>query len=237
MFFKKNTSKVVKLLIDEYEVEITFKPIKNLYLRVSKRTGEIRVSAPSLASLKTVQNFVRSRSKWIKKHLAHPIEQSIEIKYENGDQIKYFGSLIPLKVDYVNKNINAYLHNDAILLLVKGDFDADQREKVLDKLYRRELKKLMFKQIKKWEPIIGVKVNDIGIRKMKTRWGTCNIRDKRIWLNLHLAKEKPEIIELVVVHEMVHLLERLHNKRFYGFMDQFLPDWKERSKELDGRVC
>lgn len=84
---------------------------------------------------------------------------------------------------------------------------------------------------------MGVEVSEFGIKKMKTRWGTCNIRDRRIWLNLHLAKEKPEVIEMVVVHEMVHLLERLHNKRFYDFMDQFLPNWKERSKELDGRVC
>ena len=84
---------------------------------------------------------------------------------------------------------------------------------------------------------MGVKVAEFGVKKMKTRWGTCNIRDHRIWLNLKLAEFDKRALEMVVVHEMVHLLERNHNKRFYAYMDQFLPEWKTASKLLDGRVC
>lgn len=237
MFFRKSQPRIDHVKIEDYLIEITYKPIKNLYLRVSRRTGEIKVSVPHRTSLNTVKNFVRLRSKWIDKHLANPLPQVKELKYVEGENVLYFGSQIPLKIDYVNKNINAYLHNNVIMLQIKNDYDVEKREKVLEKLYRNELKLLVEDLIKKWEPIMEVEVNDFGIRKMKTRWGTCNIRDRRIWLNLHLAKEKPEVIEMVVVHEMVHLHERLHNKRFYNFMDQFLPDWKDRSRELDGRVC
>ena len=82
-----------------------------------------------------------------------------------------------------------------------------------------------------------VKVSEFGVKKMKTRWGTCNVRTHRIWLNLKLAEFDPKALEMVVVHEMVHLLERGHNKRFYGFMDRFMPEWKVASKLLDGMVC
>ena len=82
---------------------------------------------------------------------------------------------------------------------------------------------------------MGVNVWDFGVKQMKTRWGTCNIRDHRIWLNLELAKKRPELLEYVVIHEMVHLLERLHNKRFYAHMSHFLPHWKELKNELNGR--
>jgi len=237
MLFRRRKPHIVHHQVDEYPVEVSFKPIRNMYLKVSRRTGEIRVSAPMDASLKVIRDFVLSRRNWIEKHLSKPIKSLPELTYKEGEVHRYFGLEVPLKLDYVNKNINAYLHNDAIVLRIKTDYDTEKRGMVLDHLYRKELKKMAGELIKKWEPVMRVKVDELRIRKMKTRWGTCNIRDRRIWLNLHLAMEKPEVIEMVVVHEMVHLLERLHNKRFYQFMDHFLPDWKERSKELDGRVC
>lgn len=236
MFYRKKRSKTIVLQIEDFQVEVTFKAIKNLYLKVSRRTGVIRVSAPNSTAQKNIERFILSRKQWIIKHLSNPV-QSEQFKYEEGEMHRILGAQVPLNIDYVNKNTNAHYHNDAISLLVKPSYDAEKKEEVLDRLYRRMLKELVRVQIEKWEPVMGVKVNEFGIRKMKTRWGTCNIRDRRIWLNLHMAKERPEVIEMVVVHEMVHLLERLHNKRFYSFMDQFLPEWRQLSKELDGRVC
>jgi len=86
--------------------------------------------------------------------------------------------------------------------------------------------------IEKWQPIMGVTVQAWGVKQMKTRWGTCNIRARRIWLNLELAKQPPHCLEYIVVHEMVHLLERLHNARFKAFMDQFMPPWRSYKEEL-----
>ena len=87
--------------------------------------------------------------------------------------------------------------------------------------------------IAKWEPIIGVKVAEWGIKHMKTRWGTCNTVAGRVWLNLELAKKPAQCLEYVLVHEMVHLLERKHNARFVGFMDQFLPAWLQYREILN----
>ncbi len=237
MFFRKRKHTKERITIEGFDIEVSYKPIKNLYLKVSRKTGEIRVSVPSTASLKVIRSFIKNKKTWIEKHLANQRPPEPTLKYEAGELHKYFGSEIPLKINYVNKNINAYLHNNAIVLKIKSGYSIEKREKVVDQFYRKELNQVVKKMIRKWEPIMGVEVKDYGIKKMKTRWGTCNIRDQRIWLNLHLAKEKPEVIEMVVVHEMVHLLERLHSKRFYQLMDKHLPDWKERSLELDGRVC
>lgn len=208
-----------------------------MYLKVSRSTGKIRVSAPLRTSPNVIEDFVNSRANWIRKHLSKKIEKKIDHNYVDGELIRVFGTEYPLKVDYSYKNILAYIHNEQLFLRIKENYDHKKREKVVEAFYRKELKKLVGEMIEKWEPVMGVKVNEFGIKKMKTRWGTCNVNDHRVWINLHLAKEKPEVIELVVVHEMVHLLERLHNKRFYALMDKFLPNHRALEKALDGKVC
>lgn len=101
------------------------------------------------------------------------------------------------------------------------------------KAQRRELREAIPPLLAKWQPLIGVEARAWGIRRMKTRWGSCNVVAKRIWLNLELANRPPECLEYVVVHELIHLLERRHNARFYGFMDLYLPDWKALRKVLN----
>lgn len=121
-----------------------------------------------------------------------------------------------------------------INLFIRPDSTKEQRERILLEWYRSELKKQIPGLISKWENIIGVKVNSWGVKLMKTRWGTCNPKAKRIWINLELAKKSPRCLEYIIVHEMVHLLEKHHNKRFYAFMKQFLPNWREIKAELNG---
>lgn len=87
--------------------------------------------------------------------------------------------------------------------------------------------------ITKWEEVIGVKTTAFGIRKMKTKWGSCNTDTKRILLNLELAKKPLECIEYIVVHELVHLLERSHNQVFVAYMDKFMPKWRHYREELN----
>jgi predicted metal-dependent hydrolase len=86
--------------------------------------------------------------------------------------------------------------------------------------------------IARWEPMIGVEIAEYGIKKMKTRWGSCNLAARRIWVNLELAKKPPSCLEYILVHEMVHVLERHHNDRFREYMDRFMPQWRLRREEL-----
>ena len=98
------------------------------------------------------------------------------------------------------------------------------------------LKKDVEKLIAKWEPVMGVKASGVTIRKMKTRWGSCNVRTHHININLALAKKPPECLEYVVVHELTHILEPSHNAVFWGYMTQFYPNWKRVRKYLNDEV-
>ena len=109
----------------------------------------------------------------------------------------------------------------------------EEREAVLQRWYRRRLREQIPPLIAKWEPEIGVTVTEWGIKKMKTRWGTCNINARRIWLNLELAKKPVACLEYILVHEMVHLLERHHNERFKQLMDRLMPQWRLHREELN----
>jgi hypothetical protein len=122
--------------------------------------------------------------------------------------------------------------DDKILLWVRRGSSREKREKVLREWYRAELKKLIPPLIARWEPVIGVEVAEWGVKRMKTRWGSCNTKAHRIWVNLELAKHPIERLEYIVVHEMVHLLEHRHNKRFYAYMDRFLPEWRQHREAL-----
>jgi predicted metal-dependent hydrolase len=103
----------------------------------------------------------------------------------------------------------------------------------LDEWYRTELKKVVPHVIEKWEQKIGVKSTEYGIKKMRTKWGSCNQKAQRIWLNLELAKKPIECIEYIIVHELVHLLERSHKEKFIALMEKHMPKWRYYREELN----
>ena len=124
------------------------------------------------------------------------------------------------------------VHGDRLILYVPTDRNVEQRRAVLDTWYRMQLREAIPGLISTWESKLDTRVPDWIIRRMRTKWGTCNTRDRRIWLNLELASMSLECLEYVVVHEMVHLLERGHTARFWRLMDTFLPRWREYRDEL-----
>jgi predicted metal-dependent hydrolase len=118
-------------------------------------------------------------------------------------------------------------------LCVRPESGCGQRQRVLQWWYREQLRALVRPLVAKWEPILGVQVAEWGIKKMKTRWGSCNGTAGRIWLNLELAKKPPQCLEYIVVHEMTHLLELRHNERFRAYLDKFMPQWRLYREELN----
>lgn len=240
MFFKKQPDQET-LEIGGWRFQVTYKPIRHIYLRIHPREGKLRISAPIGLPQKEIQRFVQAKSGWIEKKLNQLRTQKTnaepEYSYTNGEQIPVWGTLVEIQLTRGGSATKAHFGAGKLLLNIRGKDTLQKRKQAVEEWYRAELKREIPLLINKWEPIMGVKVQEFGVKNMKTRWGTCNMRDRRIWLNLRLAQYPQRLLELVVVHEMVHLLERGHNKRFYGFMNRFLPDWKARSKELNGRVC
>ena len=228
------------LTVDDTEIRLIKKNIKNLHLSVLPPDGSVRISAPKELNDEAIRLFVVSKLSWIKKQRAKfkRQERQPEREFVSGESHYFLGQRYLLNVIYTNKRRQgAAIRNKTYLdLFVRENSGKEQRRKVMREWYRSELKVLIPPLIRKWEPQIGVKVESWGVKLMKTKWGSCNIAAKRIWLNLELAKKNPACLEYIVVHEMVHLLERLHNENFVAYMDKFLPNWRSIKAELNGLV-
>lgn len=221
--------------LGDIAVEVTQKDIKHIHLSVYPPLGAVKIAAPTRLNLDTIRIYAISKLSWIKK-------QRIKIKAQKRESPReyitkeshYFqGKRYLLKVIEHNAPPTVLLKHNRIELYIRPETSTEKRKEILDEWYRAELKVMVQKYITKWEKKIGVKVTDFGVKKMKTKWGTCNIAAKRIWLNLELAKKPTTCLEYIVVHEMTHLLERNHNTRFVAFMNKFLPNWKELKIELN----
>jgi len=217
-------------------VDVVRKDIKNLHLAVYPPIGRVRVAAPLRVSDEAVRLAVVSRLGWIKKQKSKFTSQARQSarEYVSGESHYFQGRRYRLQVIYQSGTSRAAIRNkSSIDLYVRDGSDKKQRERVMVAWYRQHLKELIPSVIAQWEPIIGVKVADWRVKQMKTHWGTCNIEERRIWLNLELAKKSTQCLEYIIVHEMVHLLERHHNDYFTELMNKFMPQWRLHREELN----
>tara|TARA_R110002124_G_scaffold194919_2_gene361974 strand:+ start:15794 stop:16516 length:723 start_codon:yes stop_codon:yes gene_type:complete len=239
MFRRKKVETTYELMIDDIRIEVTRKRIKTIRLKVNTATKKIRVSCPHRVSERELIDFIQSKRTWIEKYLSKKIPTEVlpeEKKFKEGDAIFFKGKEYELEVRTGSNKTSVTIKDDKIILSSRKKPDQKKREKAIQDFYRAHLKEEIPKLIAKWEPVMNVSVSEFGVKRMKTRWGTCNIRVRRIWLSLALAEKSPELLEYVVVHEMVHLHERLHNQRFKNFMTLYLPNWKQLQKQLNGRI-
>ncbi len=217
-------------------VDVVRKDIKNLHLGVYPPAGRIRVAAPLRVNDEAVRLFTISRIGWIQRQQAkfEGQERQSAREFVSGESHYYQGNRYLLNVEYRKGTPTVMPRNNKILdMYVRPDSDTAERERVLTAWYRRRLKEEITPLIAKWEAVIGVEVAEWGVKQMKTRWGTCNIEAQRIWLNLELVKKPLHCLEYVVVHELIHLLERHHNERFVAYMNRYMPLWTHYREELN----
>jgi len=217
------------------KVDVVQKDIKNIHLSVYPPTGRVKISAPLRMELETIRMFAISKLGWIKKQQEKFRKQQRESEREliTRESHYFLGKRYLLKVIKAEAVPLVNIKHDKLILQVRAGTSTKQKQVILQEWYRQQMKELVPKYISIWEEKMKVKVQEFGIKKMKTKWGTCNREAKRIWLNLNLAKKPPECIEYIVVHEMVHLLERTHNAKFIAYMNKFLPQWKHIKEELN----
>jgi len=217
-------------------VDVVHKDIKHVYIRVYPPNGRVRVSAPHRFERRAVRMAVISRLGWIHRQRAKFLDQDRQPRPEfvTGESHFFGGRRYRLDVTEQSGPPSVRLvDNSTMAMCVRPGADRNVREAVLDRWYRRHLRNRLPVLVAKWEPEMGVRVNEVRIRKMKTRWGTCNPDARRIWLNLELARKPASCLEYVVVHEMVHLIERRHNDRFRKLMDRFMPLWRSHRDDLN----
>lgn len=224
------------ITVSGIDVEVVRKDIKNLHIGVYPPEGRVRVVAPLLVDDDAVRLAVISQLTWIKRHRSHFQEHSRQSKreYVAGESHYFLGRRYLLNVTEQKGPARIEKrHSRRLDLIVPYGADTAKRERVMLAWYRKELKARIPSLIEKWQPVIGVQIADWGVKRMKTKWGSCNIEARRIWLNLELAKKPIQCIEYIVVHEMVHLFERHHNDRFFALMDAFMPLWRHYRDELN----
>lgn len=226
------------LQIGNVSIAVTKKNIKNMYIRVLPPDGTVQITAPYSASDDAIRMFAVSRISWIKKQKQNFEEQARQTKrqYVTGESYYVWGRRYRLDVQYSNIRNAVFLMDGRLILQVRSESTPEQREHVLNDWYREQLKSKLPEVIRKCEQIIGAQASEWRIKNMRTKWGTCNIDKKRIWLNLQLAKKTPECLDYVVTHELVHLLERSHNERFQKYMDAFYPDWRVIKETLNQQM-
>lgn len=230
------TTKTRFIEISGIPVEIRRKEIKNLHIGVYPPHGTVRVSAPVHLNDESVRLAIVARLRWIHRQQRNFIRQTRQSGREmvTGESHYFKGTRYRLDVvEHHGRQGVSVADKRTLQLKVRPGADCPARQRVLDRWYREQLQAQVPDLISLWVPVVGVKVNECRIKRMKTLWGSCNIQAKRVWLNPELAKKPLRCLEYVLVHEMVHLLERRHNERFRGFMDQFMPDWRLRRDKLN----
>lgn len=224
------------MVISDIDIDIVRKDIKNIHLAVYPPNGKVRLAAPKNVPKETLRLFTISKLSWIRKQqrkFKSQPRQSARL-FADRETHYFLGRKFLLKIVETDEPTRVIVKGKTQLILYcRPKSSAQQRSIILNKWYREQLKSVIVPLIEKWENKIGKSAAFWGVRKMKTKWGSCNTETKRILLNLELAKKPVKCIEYIIVHELTHLLERKHNDRFLSRLSSYMPQWKSYRDELN----
>lgn len=223
------------LTVRGIHIDIIYKDIKNLHIGVYPPMGRVRVAAPKRLDDDQVRLAVIQRLPWIKRQRdrLRSAERQSEREMVTGESHFVWGVRRRLKV--IERPGRAHLEVDGerLVLYIPAGTPAAKRRDRLDKWYRDQLHQVLPELVAKWVAALDVSVPKWTIRRMKTKWGSCNRESRHIWFNVELAKKHPDCLEYIVVHEMLHYFERNHGEHFTELMDRHLPDWRSRRELLN----
>ncbi len=217
------------------DVDVNYKNIKNLHIGVYPPLGRVRVAAPLQLDDDSIRLAIIQRLPWIKRQRdrLQSAERQSEREMVTGESHYVWGVRRRLRVVERPGRGHVELDGDRLLLYVAPDADTEARRGLLEAWQRGELQRRIPELIARWEPIVGRQVSRWSIRRMKTKWGSCNRETGHVWFNLELVKKDPLALEYIVVHEIAHLVERNHGDRYVQLMNDSLPDWRARRDQLN----
>ncbi|MDR2568759.1 MAG: M48 family metallopeptidase [Oscillospiraceae bacterium] len=225
------------MVVAGIDVQINRKKIKNMHLYVKPPDGAVSVSAPLNMKDDAIERFLRTKISWIKTQQAKYADQlrQTQRQYVSGETLYLWGKQYFLQVDYGNNN-KVVLSGNTAVLTVRRNSTEKQRDNFIREWYREQLKDETARLLPKWETVTGLKCDTWQTKYMTSKWGTCNIAGKKIWLNLQLAKKPIECLEYIILHELLHLSIKNHNTEFTALMDKYMPFWKEIKKKLNEQI-
>ncbi|MGH3943285.1 MAG: M48 family metallopeptidase [Pseudonocardiaceae bacterium] len=223
------------LTVQGIDIDVIYKDIKNLHIGVYPPLGRVRVAAPLRLDDESVRLAVIQRLPWIKKQCRQLRAADRQTKREMVTGESHYVWGIRHRLTVVERPGRAHVEVDGerLLLYVPAGTADDARLTILQRWQREQLRQRIPALLTRWEPVVERTVTKWSIRRMKTKWGSCNRETGHIWFNLELAKKHSACLEYIVVHEMTHLLERNHGARFTELMDTFMPEWRARRDQLN----
>lgn len=226
-------SETIKL--GEISIRVINKDVKNVHLSVHPPDGRVTLVTPKSTCIDVARAYAISKLGWIRKQQEKLLSQARETPREFIERESHYlwGRRHLLTVKFADAKPSVVLDHKRITLTVRTGTDANKRATVIHAWHKSLLHEVVPPLIEKWEPKIGVKVDAYFLQKMKTKWGSCNRRANHIRLNTELVKKPRDLLEYVVVHEMVHLLEPNHNDRFVKILANHYPTWREARNELN----
>ncbi|CAM3081847.1 MULTISPECIES: M48 family metallopeptidase [Corynebacterium] len=208
--------------------------LKNVYLRILPPDGQVTVSVPSYVTNAELSSFLLSKLPdiYMRQQRMQSQPRQTERTYVSGEAHYLWGKPYRLQVIYEGTRPAVTKRASKLVMTVPEGYTVEQRERVLTEWYRGELRRILQSAARRCAEITGIEADDFRIKNMKTRWGTCNIARRRIWVNLQLVKKPPECLDYVLIHELVHLVEANHTHRFHELVEKYCPTWREVDKTL-----
>ena len=216
----------------EYTVE--YKKVKTLRLTVYPPDGRLKITVPFGTAPEFIKQFVASKIQWIEKHRKKFIGRSkISGPLRNNSAVYVWGKAYRLELIERRGHPKIIIEDASMKMYIRPLSPKSKMQELLDAWYRRIIKEAAPVIIKKWEEIIGVEVKKLFVRKMKSHWGSCNHIKKTLRLNTELVKRDPMCLEYVIVHEMLHIIEKGHNRNYYRLLNRHFPEWKTIRKKMN----
>ena len=237
----RGSERYYRFVLASITVEVEYRNVKVMRLTVHPPDGRVKIAAPPGTSEESVKRFAASKLQWIEKHRARFLNNAASKPgapetLRNRSTVHVWG--VPHELLLVEREGNAkiVLGDGRMTMYLRPQCPREKKQEVFDRWYRRVLKEAAERLIKKWTAIIGVDVKKLYVRKMKSHWGSCNYQKQTLRLNSELAKRNPEYLEYVIVHEILHIIEKGHNRAFYSLLNQYMPTWKLIRKKMNSGV-
>ena len=249
---RRRPSEVEEHQVDEIEYLLQYKGIRRMYLRLKMPEGRVSVTAPYRTKIPEVEQFIRSNLAWISRQRKklEQVRQKPGRRYVTGEQVYVWGKAYELLVltdpemvrqlcgeaaaDSLVKSKTASVkpEHTKLMLACPEEYDEAKRERCLDMWLKSQMEAFLPVIFQGCGSLVGKRESSWYVRKMTTRWGTCNMKTGRICINLNLGHLPPEYLSYIVTHELTHLWEKGHGEKFKARMDQYYPQWRERQQEI-----
>ena len=221
------------------QFEVEYRKVKVLRLTVYPPDGRVKITAPLGTTQEFIRKFAASKTGWVEEQRQKFQKNKAQSKsktagaLKNNSTVFIWGQAFKLEIIERNGHPKILVNSGSVKFYVRPDSTRAKRLGIFDKWYRNVLKEAAASIIEKWEKQIGVQVKKLYVQKMKTHWGSCNYERHTLRLNSELAKRDPLCLEYVVVHEMLHIIEKNHNSNYYRLMNKYFPGWKAIRKRMN----